>query len=154
MTSRPKQIGTSAESAVLRFLQLYFPQARREVLHGSVDHGDITGCGDFIFEVKAGKQTAQVGDAQLLAWMREARVEAENEGVTHGVLVLQRAGVGAPNAHRWWAFLDFADFAQLVGGYHFTEHIAPVRLELGEFVQMLADRGHIADQEPATPVAV
>lgn len=154
MTNRPKQIGTSAESAVLRFLQMYFPNARREVLHGSLDHGDITGCDQFVFEVKAGKQTRVVGDAQMLAWMREARTEAENEGVKYGVLVLQRAGVGAPNAHRWWAFIDFADFAELVGGYHFTEHITPVRLELGEFVQMLADRGHIADQEPAASVAV
>lgn len=154
MVNRPKAIGTKAETLTLKFLRLYFPGAQREVLHGGADEGDITNCGDFIFEVKAGKQCLQIGDVKLSGWMREARVEAENRGVPHGFLVTQRAGMGEKNVHRWWIWVDLPVFAELLGGYYFTNDVAPVRLELGVFIQMLADRGHIAEPDTAAPIAV
>lgn len=142
MVNKPKAIGTFAESATLRVVEQFFPDAQREVQHGSADRGDITRCGDFIFEVKGGKQTRQFGDQQLQDWMLEARTEAENYGVKYGVLVTQRAGYGKERAYRWWVYVDLAAFSELVGGYYFTDQVIPLRLELWDFLQMLADRGH------------
>jgi hypothetical protein len=120
----------------------YFPTAERLALKGEDDEGDIGHCGDFIFEVKGGKQTKQVGDVLLKTWMTEARVEAENRGVSFGVLVLQRAGFGAPRARRWWVWLDAEDFAELVTGIWAPSGFVPIRMELGDFLDLLADQGY------------
>ena len=55
MTGRPKDIGTAAETAVVRFLRDNgFPLAERRALHGSTDRGDITGTPGLVWEVKGG----------------------------------------------------------------------------------------------------
>lgn len=145
MPVRPKDIGTAGETAVLKKVINYFPRGKRIVLHGNKDHGDIGDCGRFIFEVKAGKQAHQIGDKQLASWMTETMVEAENAGVRYGILVTARAGVGAPNAHRWWAHVLTSDFAELTGGSYFPAEFSTIRLELGHLLDLLADQGHTPD---------
>lgn len=152
MVNRPKQIGTAAETAVLRKLFPYFPDAKRVVLHGSDDQGDIdSGDGmDFIFEVKGGKQCSQISDMVLAKWMAEADLERDNARKRFGVLVCQRAGVGAPNAHRWWCYVHLGDLAQITGGFYRPGKFAVARLELGDFLELIADHDLTADR--ATPI--
>jgi hypothetical protein len=62
MTNRSKNIGTAAETAVVKAARAYgFPGAERRALHGSTDLGDILLCPGVIVEVKAGKQTLRPG---------------------------------------------------------------------------------------------
>jgi hypothetical protein len=151
MVNKPKQIGTKAETAVLRQITPYFPEASRNALAGHQDLGDIGHCGDFIFEVKGGKQTNQVGDALLAEWMDQATKEALHSGVKYGVLVLQRAGVGGPNARRWWVHIGLADLAEIMGGFYLPGRFATARMELGDFLDLIADQGFVPGQEaPST----
>lgn len=153
VVNKPKQIGTFGETAVLKQVKPYFPDADRIVQKGANDQGDIAFCGDFIFEVKAGKQTDQIGDGKLAKWMEEALVEAEHAGVRFGVLVTQRRGFGAPNARRWWAWLRMEDFAEICGGFYAPGRFATVRLELGDLLELLADQGYTPSAgDPATDV--
>lgn len=102
--TRPKDIGTSAETAVVRALRrLGFPNAERRALAGTYDLGDITGTPGVVWEVKAGNAAKTASDGQVTKWLEETERERLNAKADHGVLVLQRAGIGAANAHRWWA---------------------------------------------------
>lgn len=143
MVNRPKQIGTAGETAVRKIVTPYFPDAHRLVLAGHADEGDIWLSKRFILEVKAGAQTRQIGDAQLAKWMVEANVEAANAGVDMGFLVVQRAGFGAPNAHRWWIYLTLGQLTVLASerGHRLRRSAsAPVRMELGHFLVLLDER--------------
>lgn len=109
MTNRSKARGTAAETAVLRVLHAAgHEEARRIVLHGSADHGDIempTPAGNrLVIEVKSWDSTAdQVSDAQLSAWLGELERERLNAGASVGLLVWRRRAVGPSNADRWYA---------------------------------------------------
>lgn len=155
MANRPKAIGTAAETAVLKQILPYFPTAERLSLKGANDEGDIGHCGEFIFEVKGGKQTHQIGDGLLAKWMDEALTEARNRGVGYGVLVVQRKGVGAPNARRWWVYVTGGDLADIMGGVWIPASFVPIRLELGDFLDLLGDQGFTpTNVEPAHDVVL
>lgn len=152
MVNKSKNIGTAGESAVVKVLRPYFPHAERLILAGAQDQGDIGHCGQFIFEVKAGKTAEQAGDGLLAKWTNETLAEVYNRNrvdsrVDTGILVLKRAGVGAANAHRWWAYISIADLAQLTRGEYIPAHTVMTRLELGQLLDMLADLGHAEDPE-------
>lgn len=143
MVNRPKQIGTAGETAVRKIVTPYFPDAHRLVLAGHADEGDIWLSKRFILEVKAGAQTKQIGDKKLSAWMAEAQVEATNSGVDAGFLVVQRAGFGAPNAHRWWVYLTAGQLAWIITTRARAlrrSARAPVRMELGHFLTLLDEQ--------------
>lgn len=104
MTARPKDIGTAAETAVVKALrQLGFPHAERRALAGAHDLGDITGTPGVVWEIKGGNAAKTASDGQVEKWLDETECERRNAGAGRGVLVIQRAGIGAANAHRWWA---------------------------------------------------
>lgn len=104
MTNKPKNIGTAAESAVVKALRKHgFPHAERRALAGVLDLGDITGCPGIVWEVKGGEAAKSASDAQVEAWLDETERERQNAGAQVGILVLQRRGIGHDNAHRWWA---------------------------------------------------
>lgn len=131
---------------MLKVLLPYWPGAKRLVLAGQADRGDIGDTGEFVFEVKGGKQTIQVGDATLAGWLAETKVEAVHSKVRFGVLVTQRKGVGAPNADRWYAWMPMNDFVQLATGSKHVDGTAlavPVRVELRHFLQMISDNGWV-----------
>lgn len=134
--ARPKDIGTAAETAVVRAIRkLGFPDAERRALAGALDLGDITGTPGVAWEVKGGQQTRNVSDQQLIAWMAETETERLNARADRGVLVLQRHGVGPANAHLWWAFLDTADW--IAGA-----SIMPMRLWLEDACALLRVAGY------------
>src|SRR4051812_47216042 len=105
MVNKSKDVGTHAETAVLKQVRLHWEQARREILHGSADRGDITGCGEVMFEVKGGNAARSASAMMVLEWLRETERERKENGSRFGVLVMARPGYGLPNADRWWAVL-------------------------------------------------
>lgn len=136
--ARPKDIGTAAETAVVRALRnLGFPDAERRALTGALDQGDITGCPGVVWEVKGGKQTRSPSDEQIAAWMRETEVERVNARASIGVLVLQRHGVGAANAFRWWAYMPTNACILGATRFHF-----PMRLLLNDACVLLRWAGY------------
>lgn len=135
--ARPKDIGTAAETAVVRALRgLGWPHAERRALAGAHDLGDVTGTPGVAWEVKGGKQTRTTSDEQIAAWMAEAEVERVNAHADFGVLVLQRHGVGPANAHRWWAYLQADDW---ISGYGVN---IPIRLLLADACTLLRVAGY------------
>lgn len=148
MTNKPKQIGTAAETAVVRYLQASgFPHAERRALRGQLDAGDIAGTPGVCWEVKGGAAAKDASDAQVADWLIETATETANSESDTGVLVLQRRGVGPKNAGRWWAVLPGWTFVGL--GMDETSHTRtpalldfPVRLLLADAVQLLRAAGY------------
>lgn len=137
--SRPKDIGTAGETAVVRAChRAGFIQADRRVLKGSSDQGDVLVCPGVIFEVKSGKQTTTIGPTKLREWLEETECERRNSGADIAVLVTKKPRVGAANAERWDAWLTLGGLLKLVEAT--TSAIAttfPVRLELGDVLSLL-----------------
>lgn len=146
--ARPKDIGTAAESAVVKALRVNgFPGAERRALRGSLDMGDITGCGPgLVFEVKGGNAARDASDGQVEAWLAETERERVNAGADVGVLVLQRRGKG--RAGDWWAVLTVRDVWRLhpwvahSGTPSLEVVAAPVRMRLADACALLRAGGY------------
>jgi hypothetical protein len=111
--SRSKAIGTAAETAFARWLNVNgWPQAERRALRGSADAGDITGTPGVCWELKAGDAAHCASDATCDGWMRETETERQHAAADIGVLVLRRKGKGDPGD--WWAYIWAEDFATLL----------------------------------------
>lgn len=82
--SKSRAVGTQAETAVVRYLQNWWPAAERRALSGNKDRGDVAGMPGVVIEVKAAKKL------ELAAWRRETEVERVNAGATYGLLVVKR----------------------------------------------------------------
>lgn len=159
MVNRPRNIGTAAETAVVKVLRDFFPDADRSPLRGSRDQGDIRGTGHFIWEVKAGAVArgrtglAETAAGNITEWLRQTEQERIHAGSRFGVLVTVRSGVGHANARRWWAWLSAAAFADIMGAPG-HRNATPLRLELGALLDILADQGLTPDvPEEAASVA-
>lgn len=110
--SKAKQKGTSAETAVVRYLQQNgFPHAERRALGGGShgeDLGDITGTPALTFEVKNRKTYA------FREWLRECEVEKTNAKADFCPLIAKPNGVGADNIHNWFFVMTLADGISLL----------------------------------------
>lgn len=138
MTNRPKQIGTAAETAVVRFAQANgFPRADRLTLSGSFDRGDIDLTGDrrVIVEVKAHKSFS---DAQVIIWLGDTERERINARADHAFLVVKRPGKGAAQVHHWWA-VELETVSPKCAA-------RPVYRYLGDYLTLLRDRGYGEDE--------
>jgi len=153
VTNRPKQIGTAAETAVVRAARTRgFPGADRLTLTGHKDRGDIGLCPGVIIEAKGGQQAKTASDALIAKWLAETDVERGHAGAAIGLLVTQRPGIGLPNAHRWWAHLTVHTFLTLLGATHAItppNPDAPLRMTLDSALALLraAGYGNQHDQE-------
>ena len=152
--NRPKAIGTAAETATVRALRrLGFPHAERRALTGTLDQGDVTGCPGVVWEVKGGTAAKTASDGQVAEWLAETERERVNAGADIGVLVLQRAGVGAANADRWWAVIDLPrlpglsdeTWGVLIGGPF------QVRMTLATACTWLRRQGYGSELAPGSP---
>lgn len=134
---RPRDIGTAAESATVRYLQANgFENAERRALRGALDAGDVTGCPGLAISVKGGAMAKTASDRLITAWLAELERQRVNAAATVGVLVQQRPGVGPPNAGRWWAWLPWGSLCcGLVDG-------PPVRMHLADAVTLLRAAGY------------
>lgn len=94
--NRSKQKGTEHESnGVKWFRENGFPDARREVLHGSKDVGDIGGVTwrgwPVVIEVKNHREKRHA------QWLREAETERVNAGAPIAFVLTHTKGVGVKN---------------------------------------------------------
>lgn len=102
MKRRPKDIGTAAETAVVRYLREHgFPGADRQPLRGNRDQGDITITAGVIAEVKAGHYAATASTAVIKQWLDETETERVNAGADIGVLIVRQARRGVNLWHVW-----------------------------------------------------
>lgn len=131
---KPRQIGTAAETAVVRYLRGHgFPHAERRSLKGALDQGDVTGTPGLCWEIKGGAAAKNASDGQVTAWLEETEAERRNANAQLGILVLQRPGIGPDNAGRWWAILWT--------GLPYAR-IFPARYHLADAVTMLRTAGY------------
>lgn len=139
MANRSKNIGTRAESIVVAVARRNgFPYARRSVLAGSADNGDIhLGDGtDTIIEVKGGKQCSSLTPAKMSKWMKETRDEIRNSGSQYGFLVTQRAGYGEKSAEYWFAHVP----AELVSDEYVADGVDYVTCDLVVILNILREK--------------
>lgn len=106
MVNKPKAKGTAAETRVVNYLLAAGFQARRAVMKGSHDEGDIHvvdqhGWGAFVLEVKAGKQTQRVGRKLKEEWLHQTRVETVNSKFPIGYLVIAKHGSSVKDYEVW-----------------------------------------------------
>lgn len=142
MTNKSGNIGTATETAVVRvLLRNGWPSAERRRLRGRYDCGDITGTPGICWEVKGGNMARTASDKDIEDWLAEAEVERANARADVAVLVVQRKGVGAPNAGRWWAILRHD---VMVPG---SPHTFPIRLTLDDVCAWLNVQGYGTPQE-------
>ncbi len=83
-----KQKGTAFETAIVRWFEARGCDAKRIVLHGNKDQGDID-IGEWNLEAK------NCNSISLAAWVKEAEVEMENAGKPVAV-VAKRKGITDP----------------------------------------------------------
>lgn len=137
MTNKPKALGTAAESAVVAAMQRNgFPHAERRALRGILDAGDITGAPGIAVSVKGGNMAKTASDTQIEDWLSELETQRGHAKADVAVLVVQRKGVGYPNAERWWAVVD---------GLHLRAAPplnAPVRMLLIDVLRWLRASGY------------
>ena len=152
--NRPKQIGTAAESAVVKAARrLGFPHADRLTLTGNKDRGDVGLCPGVILEVKGGQAAKGASDSLIQSWLVETATERYNAGADFAFLVTQRAGIGFPNAHRWWAHMYAADFLTLLGApISLAPNLfAPLRMTLADALAVIRAAGYGEALEEARP---
>lgn len=114
--ARPKDIGTRAETAIVRYARTHgHPQARRLALAGSHDQGDVWLDHGIIVEVKSGHQAETAGDALIRAWWDQTVTERDNHGARVGVLVTKRKGHSGARCGAWTARMDAATLLHLLG---------------------------------------
>ncbi len=160
MSTRPRDIGTFAETAVARWARSNgFPHADRLTGHGRNDIGDVLLEYGAIVEVKGGEAARKASDLLIGKWLDETEVERVNSNASVGFLVTQRAAVGAPNAGRWWAWWRAGWLTRLSGQ---VETFAPqphviLRCTLGDSLLILRASGFglalPADDDPDVDIA-
>lgn len=158
-----KEKGTKTETAVVRTaVTAGFPDAERLALAGAFDMGDVRLCRGVIVEVKGGKAAEQASTQLIEDWLAETEKERVRAGAEFGLLVTKRAGKGYDNAHAWYAWMQFADFARLaakaydrplpIGREQSNEFIsasltvAPVQMTLGDFLALFRHAGYPASE--------
>jgi len=144
--TRPKDIGTRGETAVVNFLRENgFPHAERRALAGSLDLGDILVTAGVIAEVKAGVAAETASDGQVVEWLAETERERVHANAAVGLLVTKRRGKGHGNAGQWWAHLRLGDLRALlagIGDLGRAEARIAVRLTLADAVRLLRSAGY------------
>lgn len=118
--SKAKQIGTAAETGVRNHLLRSGwteIEARRNVLTGSLDQGDVwlddKLHGLIVFEVKGGASAKSASQEQINKWFQEAVTERDNASAVYGFLVTQRSGFSAARSGNWWAYTTLSSLTRL-----------------------------------------
>jgi hypothetical protein len=109
MSNPSKDKGTWAEGQTVKGLTARGIPAKREVLHGNKDHGDVHIYGGrVVVEVKWRPKLPSPN--QVAAWMAEADTEALNAGADLCALVYNRPGYGATRMGDWLVVMWLDEF--------------------------------------------
>jgi hypothetical protein len=128
MSTKSKRTGTAAETAVVRYLQSWWPAAERRALSGSKDKGDVAGIPGLCVEVKAAARL------DLAKWTRETLAEQENAQARFSMLVVKRPRKGVAE---WDAHLPRTQFED-----DFFEGMTPwIRVDLQVAVALFRSLG-------------
>lgn len=147
--NRPRAIGTFAETAVARAARLRgFPHADRRALHGSADVGDVLLCPGVVVEVKGGESARRASDLDVQRWLDQTARERDNGAAAVGFLVVQRRGVGALNASRWFAYWRLGWISDLSYAQTFAARDVVVRMTLGDALDLVRAAGYGQPIEP------
>ncbi len=107
MVNRPKQKGTAAETAVVRWLNdSGFPAAERRTLAGSNDKGDIGGIPGVVLEIKNCKTI------DLAGWLKELAAEMENAAAPVGAVIHKKRGT--TDVGEWYCTMPMSVFVTLI----------------------------------------
>ena len=148
MTRRPKDIGTAAETAVVRAARSRgFGLADRLTLTGQHDRGDVRLTpglvAGVVAEVKGGNAARNASDQQVRAWLAEAEQERTNADADVAILVTQRAGYAPARADQWWAYTTAGTLADLLdSGVMPPDPGEPVRVTLAAMLRLLRAAGY------------
>jgi hypothetical protein len=114
MTAYHRAKGSSFERLVADYFKANgFPFADRRVKNGAKDRGDVGG-------VHAHGQGVVIeaknygGRLEPSTWLKEAQVEAENDGAAIGVVVAKRRGTTTPEDQ--FVIMELRDFVFLLAG--------------------------------------
>jgi hypothetical protein len=102
--TRPRQVGTAAETQVVDYLRSHWPNAERRALHGNLDLGDITGIPGLCWEIKAGARV------DLATWVDQTEQERVNAQAAYGLLVVRRRGA---RPGRWYTIQPLHQAVQI-----------------------------------------
>lgn len=112
--SKQKQKGTAFETAVVRYMQKWYPDVERRALQGENDTGDIAGLEiqgyPVVVECKNTKQL------DISGHMKEAIREAQNAHAAFTVLIQHAPRIGFDkdeNTGLQWAIMPLHDFMEL-----------------------------------------
>ena len=145
--NRSKNIGTAAESAVVRVARASgFPQAERRALAGSADVGDVLLTAGLVAEVKAGEAAKTASLGQIDQWLAETERERRNAGADVALLVVQRRGIGTARAELWDCHMTLQDVMFAADNGSRVEHLVAgatvtLRLHHALFLLRLAGWG-------------
>ena len=143
--SKSKAIGTRAETAVVNAMRkLGFLSAERHVQKGRYDEGDLWPCPGVIVQVKGGAYARAASDNAIERWAEEAEWQRKNASADVGFVVLQTAGIGEANAHRWRAVMSFNMIVRITGShsaYH-SANLIPVTMTLESACLVLRANGY------------
>lgn len=150
---RPRDIGTAAETAVVRYLRNHgFPLAERRALRGARDAGDITGTPGICWSVKGGQMAKDAGDGLVEDWLSDLDKQTRHAGADYGILVMQRRGYGPDRAGKWWAICRLNGFVPIATHATSTHQPdlsqAPVRVHLADMCQLLRHAGYGMEVQP------
>lgn len=116
--SKQKEIGTRAETKVVKFLEEHGIHAERRALRGAKDVGDIHYWGkadEGILEVKGGRQTENINRKLRKTWLEQTVTESINAKLP-GWLVIAKFGrevkdyeVWSPNGHEFYYLDEFVE---------------------------------------------
>lgn len=112
--TKPKDLGTRWESAVVRYMrsQLDDERIERRALHGSKDMGDIHGLFAHGFSgIVECKAVRAAGAKALAEWQRQTLDERENADAGFALLVVKNFNHGVGDALCWLTLRDLARIA-------------------------------------------
>ena len=116
MKTKPRDIGTSAETAAKRWLvDDGWPDCERRALAGNRDTGDLTVCRTplIVAEVKAGHAADKASPKVIADWLEQTDTEAVHAGADLGVLIVARK---YRNPRDWDAYMRACDWVLLLTG--------------------------------------
>ncbi|MGV2383642.1 MAG UNVERIFIED_CONTAM: hypothetical protein LOD86_00020 [Thermobifida fusca] len=144
---KPRDIGTRAETAVVRYLRDHgWPHAERRALRGNHDAGDITGTPGVCWSVKAGQYARDPSDLLIRQWTDELLKQRQNAGADHAVLITRRWRVADPQ--RWWAWIDTRLIVEASGGARWDGDPMWLRGHLWQAVEILRRAGYGSEVQP------